>query len=325
MKTVNRRGLLKGAAGVAAAAGAAALTPVIEGTGVFAESGPPPANRQGIAPTWMTPLPLLTYIAVPGLSFRPQLSSTPYASSFAGHVHQTAGALDFFVAAVPVAHGSVLVETEFALLKNDANPATVRLEYNDANGAGMGMLASSTITVASSSIHLVRLDFAPHTVNAGETVILEWDPGSANANHLLFGATVGYLPAGAVTMLRTPVRLVDTRPGATCQYSGGGMFVNGTVRTYGPFTALPASVRGNVQGLIVNLGTTGYTGNGYASLYPPAAAPPGTSTLNYSGGSYAWANGSIVSDGSGGNAGKISVFVSGAPTHVFLDLVGIIA
>lgn len=328
MRRINRRALLKGAAGFAGGAGVAALAPVLAGSDVFAEAGPPPGVGTAVRAAYLTASPLLTYVSVTGAAFNPSNSTTAYYQHFYGYLYQqTLGSgLDNFLAPLPVPHGSVLVEANVGLLNNvPGTQADVWLGSNDVSTTGHQYVAYGFVSSQSPAIQVLNLSFPPETVQAGEAMYLLWRPGSAGDSHRLYGAAIGYLPAGSVTMLPSPVRLVDTRPGASCQYSGEGMFANGVVRSYGPFTALASNVRASVQGLILNLGVTGYAGAGYASLYPSGVSFPGTSTLNYSAGTYAWANGSIVGVGTGGEAGRISVLVSGASTHVFIDCVGVIA
>jgi hypothetical protein len=126
----------------------------------------------------------------------------------------------------------------------------------------------------------------------------------------------------------TPARLIDTRSNIGTAGSSPGLGANqplqpGVTYTFGPFTnrnGLPA----DAVGVLGNLTAVGYTGAGYATIFPAGVAAPVTSSVNFAppfAGS-GWANACTVGFGTGANAGKISIRLSnnGITSHVILDV-----
>jgi hypothetical protein len=123
-----------------------------------------------------------------------------------------------------------------------------------------------------------------------------------------------------------PVRIIDTR--GTSPIGGiGGPRPAYSLTTWGPFPGTNG-IPSDAVGIVGNVTVTGYTGQGFLAVIPAGANyDPNTSpsTMNYST-NWAWANAFTVGFGTGitGNAGKISVYVGGIPTHVIVDVVAYI-
>lgn len=126
---------------------------------------------------------------------------------------------------------------------------------------------------------------------------------------------------GSVNLLNTPIRIVDTR--------GGAPITNGTAKLQ-PNTNLTVQVTGtNVGGVFVPTGATGAIGNitvvngaggGFVKLFPQGGVEPGTSAVNFAGGSAAVANSFIVRLNN--TNGQITARGGVAAVDVIIDLVG---
>jgi hypothetical protein len=124
-----------------------------------------------------------------------------------------------------------------------------------------------------------------------------------------------------------PVRIIDTRTGAGVGAPPIGPRPAYSLTTWGPFPGTNG-IPSDAVGIVGNVTVTGYTGQGFLAVIPAGATyDPNTSpsTMNYST-NWAWANAFTVGFGTGttGNAGKISVYVGGIPTHVIVDVVAYI-
>jgi hypothetical protein len=131
----------------------------------------------------------------------------------------------------------------------------------------------------------------------------------------------------------TPIRIVDTRSNTGTAGSGlssGQALQPGQAYTFGPFN-LGTSVNGisaTAVGLVGNVTAIGMAGQGFFIVYPAGSATPNVSTVNFSnaGGTvFAVGNAFTVGFGTGGNAGKVTVFCSNnVAAHCTLDVFGYI-
>jgi len=116
----------------------------------------------------------------------------------------------------------------------------------------------------------------------------------------------------------TPCRVTDTRQGTPSPLTDQG------TRTF-PVQGV-CSVPVGAKAVAVNLTAVGPTGAGYLTLFPTGITRPVVSSLNYSAGEPALANGAIVplADQSS-HANDLSVFakvVGGGTVHVVIDVTG---
>lgn len=127
-----------------------------------------------------------------------------------------------------------------------------------------------------------------------------------------------------------PLRLADTRNG-----TGGvtGPVAGGSIKT---FTVAPAgtgasTIPSDAIAVVGNITAVGWNVSGWLTIFPagvtydPNADP---STMNFSGGAYAWANSFVVGLGTGVTwGGKVAVYVGtlgGGSTNFILDITGYI-
>ncbi len=109
-------------------------------------------------------------------------------------------------------------------------------------------------------------------------------PGSwTKVAHLAPGATSG----GAITYLSKPIRLLDTRSGATAAHTPGSPYLANTTHTISVagLTFQGVQVPATCAGAIGNLTVLGLTGQGnWVTLTPAGAGFSGTSNINFVGG-----------------------------------------
>jgi len=123
----------------------------------------------------------------------------------------------------------------------------------------------------------------------------------------------------------TPVRLIDTR-----NATGGIAGPLHSGQTYTWQVAGTDGIPASAIGVVANFTSTAFTGQGFFSAFPGGTAWPGTSTLNWPPGAElsaaGVANSSTVSLGTGGRAGKMSVFLSnnGITSHLIVDVIAYI-
>lgn len=325
MRAINRRSLLKGAVGVAGAAGAAALTPLLDSPVVLADAapaGPGLAGAPKVAPHLLATTAGMQYTYLPGYDFVPRYSTTPWSWSNAS-IYQPSGTIDGFRHTAGIPKGATVHEILYQVVKNDANALRIEgVVLEPSSGGGNILYDTSPNPTASASVQSVAATFTPFQYDpAQSTFLVVWMPGTTSTTHRLYGVRIGYTFAGGSTvMLPTPIRVVDTRGGSSAQFDGGGALIDGEDRTYGPFNGLPS----DATGIVANLTACWYSADGYLSIFPAGAATPATSTLNFTNRSYATANGVTAGLGSGANAGMVTVLASvpGGNAHVLLDIVG---
>lgn len=329
MRPLNRRSLLKGAAGVIGAAGAAALSPLLLDSPIAQAASPPPSPQRAPMPG-VTPLVLPTtagmqYAYLSGLSFTPQTSSTTWAQGGAGAICWTGGGTSWwFSQQVDLPKGAIVQEIRYQVVKNDSNAFYIEGDlYDPSSGTWSTKYNGAQNPTATASVQSIPASFTPFSCDPAQNTMRVWWMPPAAYTHVLFGVRVGYtFPGGTTVMLPSPIRVLDTRgesPGA--QYNSGGPLADGVTRTYGPFAALPP----DATGIVANLTAVGWGGAaGYLTIFPAGASRPPTSSLNFSTGAYAWANSVNAGFGTGANAGKVSIFASvgGGSVQVLLDIVG---
>ena len=101
--------------------------------------------------------------------------------------------------------------------------------------------------------------------------------------HLAPGATSG----GAITYLSKPIRLLDTRSGATAAHTPGSPYLANTTHTISVagLSFQGVNVPATCAGAIGNLTVLGLTGQGnWVTLTPAGAGFSGTSNINFVGG-----------------------------------------
>ncbi|HET7467793.1 MAG TPA: hypothetical protein VFL29_14135 [Candidatus Dormibacteraeota bacterium] len=106
-----------------------------------------------------------------------------------------------------------------------------------------------------------------------------------------------------------PIRIVDTRSG-----KGGvtGPVANTQVKTFDVIALSAGAIPADAIAVVGNITAVGWNLNGFLTVFPAGVSyNPNTdpSTMNFSGSAYAWANSFVVGLGTGGNAGKVSVYV----------------
>ena len=141
------------------------------------------------------------------------------------------------------------------------------------------------------------------------------DAGNSPANAVI--DVTGYLPsAGSIslTLLPNPVRAVDTR-------SGIGGFTGPIEPGVDPCYTIAGvlGIPADATGLVLNVTGTGYTSNGWLTVYPSDEALPSTSTANFDTHEYAIANNALMKVGT---SGDVCVDAGQSASHVILDVVG---
>lgn len=159
----------------------------------------------------------------------------------------------------------------------------------------------------------------------GDLYLCTASGSSGTANPPTWKRVAAALPgyaAGAMHLLASPIRLLDTRPGAQAGVNPGAPIAG--------FTAYELQVTGTLVGSVsIPSGAVGVIGNvtvvnaktgGNLTLYPAGGDRPNVSNLNYNAG-WVIANGVVVALGNG----KIEIFVN-APgsTDVVFDASGFI-
>ena len=120
---------------------------------------------------------------------------------------------------------------------------------------------------------------------------------------------------GLIATLTSPVRLADTS-------ASGAPIPSGSSRCFqvSGQNGIPA----DSTAVVLNVTATGYDTNGWLTVYPGGQAPPPTSTVSFSTGEYAVANGTITQVGAGNQVcvSVGSVDGSQSTAHVILDATG---
>jgi hypothetical protein len=137
--------------------------------------------------------------------------------------------------------------------------------------------------------------------------------------HLAPGATSG----GAITYLSKPIRLLDTRSGATdALFLPGAPYAGGSTHavTIAGDSYIGVTVPSRALGAMGNVTVVNPAGSGYIALVPHGAGFTGTAILAYSAGQ-------IVSNSYnvGLSSGQLDIIIGGSTTDVILDLFAVVS
>ena len=169
-----------------------------------------------------------------------------------------------------------------------------------------------------------RADRADATVASAPAVVPAAAPSAqlattAVASPSALTSFVAAAAAGASFSPSSPVRLMDTRPGAS---TGDGQAAGGGAVAAGASVELLVGGRGgvpvNAAAAVLNVTSTGGTGNGFLTVWPCGAARPLASSVNFAAGRDV-ANGVLTKLGTGG---KVCVYAGAAATHLVIDVTG---
>jgi hypothetical protein len=132
--------------------------------------------------------------------------------------------------------------------------------------------------------------------------------------------TAGLVLAALPTQAAGPCRLADTR---NADGPSGGPILAANVSRSFPVQGL-CSVPVGAKAVSVNLTAVGPAAVGFLTLYPSGITRPVVSTLNYSAGESAIANGAIVPLGASATQDLALAYgtVGGGTTHAILDVTG---
>ncbi|MGO8947740.1 MAG: hypothetical protein ACLQUY_08770 [Ktedonobacterales bacterium] len=128
---------------------------------------------------------------------------------------------------------------------------------------------------------------------------------------------------GAITYLSQPIRLLDTRVGATdALNTPGAPYTAGSTNplTVAGVTYNGVTVPNPIAGCMGQITATNETGSGYIALVPHGLGFTGTDNLPFSAGETVaiWFNSALAS-------GVLDIIVGGASTDVILDLFAVVA
>ena len=128
---------------------------------------------------------------------------------------------------------------------------------------------------------------------------------------------------GAITYLSQPIRLLDTRAGATdALNTPGAPYTAGSTNplTVAGVTYNGVTVPNPIAGCMGQITATNETGSGYIALVPHGLGFTGTDNLPFSAGETVaiWFNSALAS-------GVLDIIVGGASTDVILDLFAVVA
>lgn len=132
---------------------------------------------------------------------------------------------------------------------------------------------------------------------------------------------VGYFKHGAgdpFHPLDNPVRIQDSRPGASQVGPYGSKWGQGTNRTVQVVAEVPANIPPSATGVLLNTTVDGTTSAGYLTVYPDGSAVPNASNLN-------WASGQTVANAVTaklGTGGRIRALNTLGSTDVLMDAYG---
>jgi hypothetical protein len=165
-------------------------------------------------------------------------------------------------------------------------------------------------------------------VNPGQTYIIVVNQvlAGAIATPIPYALTVRNRTAGGgeVTLLSSPVRIYDTRPGATAPIGAGtGPLAAGSTTTIQVTGTLVGGigVPARARAVVGNVSAVTTTGGGNLRLFPAGVATPTVASISYAAGQTT-TNGVTVGLSA---TGQMSIFVGGSgTTHVTFDVTGYI-
>ena len=127
--------------------------------------------------------------------------------------------------------------------------------------------------------------------------------------------------AGALTLLFEPVRVYDSRPGATPDLPNDGRIATGEVRTIDLLASGAEGFIENIDGVMMNLTVTDTLGFGFLTVFSAGiTATPNASSINW------FANGMSVANHvvSAVDLAQLKVACGGGgSTHFIIDVIGV--
>ena len=201
-RMVGRRGLIAGAAALAAAmatstgTGGVSATPAATGNSNRDAGTQQPSNAP--APQYAAGAADTLYQNIPGVNFDPLDSASTYGGSVYSGIYATA-ANSYFSALLDLPQGATITELVFSLFHNDASVMTLALISYDAGVSGTlyantlhSTQSASTVYASAPILSAVPVD------NSRYTYIVRWSSGIGASSSTLYGARVGYtLPSKA--------------------------------------------------------------------------------------------------------------------------------
>ena len=127
--------------------------------------------------------------------------------------------------------------------------------------------------------------------------------------------------AGALTVLLEPVRVYDSRPGATPELPNDGRISTGEVRTIGLLDSGAESFVENIDAVMMNLTVTDTLGFGFLTVFSAdIAATPNVSSINWFDNGMSVANHVV----SAVDLAQLKVACGGGgSTHFIIDVIGV--
>lgn len=318
----TRRGVLKGiaAAGLGAAAvglpgASSALADTTPGKSI---DGPIRDEELRIgtpaSPVWQT---------FSGLAdFRAVLASNTWSFSGSYALRPTNASDGYSTDRLGIPHASLLLSATFYVLNTGASQSTCYLLRVDPTTSSFAPLISKQPAASTGGTQAVSLDLPGGLSIDALTYAyhLAWYNTAGDGSQVLYGAKLSYAYDPGMQFLATPVRVADTRSGSQIGPVVGPMAPGGSY----DFPVSGANgIPTNANAVFGNLTAVEFNpGNGYMTIFPTGASLPNASSINFGGGEpNQLAN---FFQAKLGTAGKLRIFVSGAPTNAIIDITGYI-
>jgi hypothetical protein len=225
--------------------------------------------------------------------------------------------------AVARSAGSVLELQVTGLAGVPGNAAAVVLNLTAADAQGVGYVTAWPCGAAMPNAS--NLNYRPGAPVANASIVQVGVGGkvcllTADAATELIVDVNGWFPAGTDYRSVTPVRVLETRPGARTfdgQSQGQGVRPAGSVYELA-VAGRNAGVPADAAAVVLNLTAADAQGIGYVTAWPCGTPMPNASNLNYGPGAPA-ANASIVKVGAGG---KVCLLTADSGTQLIADVNG---
>jgi hypothetical protein len=306
---VTRRTLLAGAGATAAAATIGTLaTPANSqasggGASPFVPGGAPLAGA-GAAVTPAALTAGLTYITIDGVDFLPEnpmatprtVGALPGASTTADNV---------LLAPLLLPIGAVLKEVQVFYVATAA-PAPQFAVFKKPVTAGYAPLAAFTTLTAGVGTQTTTLTFN-EPIDGTATYLADFVAGSAN--QVICALLVGYGPPPTFVAVSPIARVLDTR-------------TTGDKLQPDEERVVDLGLRGSANAAVINLTVTETEVAGFVAVFPADVGYSGNSSINWSASNQNIANGVITAVDA---SGKIKIRGGVNPTHVVIDVQGVLA
>lgn len=175
--------------------------------------------------------------------------------------------------------------------------------------------ATSFTVVSNTQIDAV----APPAASPGIVTVSVVTPAGSSVPAQQYDANFLYVNPG-VTYSESPVRIVDTRPGAVDPPTYAGKTLTpGQTLTVTVTNANSDNVPTTASAVIINLTAVHPTAAGYLTIYPTGLARPNTSNVNFAAGENAVANFVEVPIGLNG---QVNIYNAFGDTNVLVDVEG---